>query len=82
MSEVLEDRIGSDRSAFMRLEFRLLGPVEVRLDGKPVVLGPAKRVAMMAGLLAEPNRPVPLGRLTEALWPGRVPRSAADYGSG
>jgi DNA-binding SARP family transcriptional activator len=33
------------------LEFRLLGPVEVLADGRPLDLGPPKRLAVLAALL-------------------------------
>jgi len=34
-----------------RLEFRLLGPLEVRSNGYPVELGPARQRALLAVLL-------------------------------
>src|SRR5262245_39090549 len=60
----------------MSLEFRLLGPVAVVRDGKSVSLGPPKRRAMLVALVFDPNRPVSLARLTEALWPGTPPASS------
>ena len=60
----------------MNIEVRLLGPVELRVDGNPVYAGPAKRRAVLAALALDANRPVPLDRLTEMLWSERPPRSA------
>jgi DNA-binding SARP family transcriptional activator len=60
----------------MVLEFRLLGPVEVRRDGLALELGSAKSRALLAFLLLSPNRPVSTERLIEALWGGAPPQSA------
>ena len=60
----------------MVLEFRLLGPVEVRRDGLALELGSAKSRALLAFLLLSPNRPVSTERLIEALWGGAPLQSA------
>lgn len=60
----------------MPWKFRILGPVTLARDGEVVPLGPPRRRAMLAALLLEANRPVPLPRLTAALWPGYPPRAA------
>ncbi|MFS8100085.1 tetratricopeptide repeat protein [Lentzea alba] len=49
-------------------QFRLLGPVEVRLDGSPVVLRAGKHRALLAALLLRPNRVVPVTELVEHVW--------------
>lgn len=49
---------GRPRAAPAPLEFRLLGPVEVRRDGVPLELGSGKSRALLAFLLLSPNRPV------------------------
>ncbi|MEV6238781.1 BTAD domain-containing putative transcriptional regulator [Lentzea sp. NPDC051838] len=49
-------------------QFRLLGPVEVRLDGAPVVLRAGKHRALLAALLLRPNRVVPVTELVEHVW--------------
>ncbi|MEV4755356.1 AfsR/SARP family transcriptional regulator [Micromonospora sp. NPDC049559] len=59
----------------MRIEIRLLGAVEVRVDGRPAVLGPAKRQAVLAGLALEHERQVSLERLASMVWAGQPPRS-------
>ena len=51
-----------------RMEFRLLGPMEV-LDGDaPVALGGLKQRALLARLLVSPNRTVAVDRLVDDLW--------------
>jgi DNA-binding SARP family transcriptional activator len=58
-------------------EFRLLGPVEAVIGGRPVALGGAKQRALLAALLLDANEVVSTGRLTEALWGEDAPASAA-----
>ena len=55
----------------------ILGPLEVRVDDALVPLGGAKPRAMLAALLLHPNQVVSAGRLTDALWAGQPPPSAA-----
>jgi DNA-binding SARP family transcriptional activator len=50
------------------LEFRLLGPIEVLDDGRPVDLGPRKQRALLCLLLLHANRVVTTDRLLEELW--------------
>ncbi|HET9996695.1 MAG TPA: BTAD domain-containing putative transcriptional regulator [Nocardioides sp.] len=49
--------------------FRALGPLEVRIDGGMVDLGPAKQRALLAVLLALAPDVVPVERLVDELWP-------------
>ncbi|MFG2486106.1 BTAD domain-containing putative transcriptional regulator [Streptomyces virginiae] len=59
------------------MQFRVLGPVAVTTtNGAPLPLGPAKRRSLLAMLLAHPNTPVGVDRLTEALWDEEPPRHA------
>lgn len=58
------------------VEFSLLGPVEARLDGRVVPLGPPKQRLLLAVLLLEPGRIVPVHRLYELLWGEAQPRNA------
>lgn len=55
----------------MGLEFRVLGPLEVVLDGGPVSLGGRKQRAVLALLLLEAGRPVSADRMIEEVWAGR-----------
>lgn len=55
------------------IQFRVLGPVELLRDGRPVPLGGDTTLALLAGLLTSPNRVVPVSRITEWLWDGSLP---------
>src|SRR5215475_4579412 len=57
-------------------EFRLLGPVEVRVDGEPIALPAAKPRALLAALLLDRNRVVPVARLIDDLWGDEPPDTA------
>ena len=58
------------------VEFRLLGPLEVRSDGAPVELGGPKQRALLALLLFDAGRAVSTDRLIDALWGEHPPRTA------
>lgn len=58
------------------LEFCVLGPLEVRRDGRPIALGPRKQRALLALLLLEANRVIARDRLVEELWAGAPPAGA------
>jgi DNA-binding SARP family transcriptional activator len=57
-------------------QLRLLGNVELYDAGHAIVVGPAKRRAVLAALALEPNQPVSLDQLAAAAWAGYPPRSA------
>ena len=57
-------------------QFSLLGPLEVRLRDLPVHVGPPRQRLVLAMLLCHANTPVPVERLSEALWPGEPPSNA------
>jgi YVTN family beta-propeller protein len=59
------------------VEFRLLGPLEVIDDGRPVDLGRAKEQALLAVLLLHANETVSTDRLVDELWGDDPPASAA-----
>ena len=50
------------------MEFRILGPLEVRECDRPVVLGGHKQRALLAILLSQANQVVPKQRLLDLLW--------------
>jgi YVTN family beta-propeller protein len=50
-----------------RFDFRILGPIEARLDGEPVSLGGPKQRALLAILLLSANRVVSRERLIDDL---------------
>lgn len=58
------------------LEFRLLGPVEASVDGRPLALPAAKPRALLADLLLNRNRVVSVGRLVDDLWGEEPPETA------
>ncbi|HEX6301153.1 MAG TPA: BTAD domain-containing putative transcriptional regulator [Acidimicrobiia bacterium] len=58
------------------MEFRLLGPVEVVADGKPLPLGGRQRRTVLAILLANAPDPVSTDRLIEEIWGGDPPGAA------
>src|SRR5213079_3779081 len=57
-------------------EFRVLGPVEASVEGEPIALPAAKPRALLAALLLDRNRVVPVSRLIDDLW-GEVPPETA-----
>ncbi|GAA2591995.1 hypothetical protein GCM10010399_23180 [Dactylosporangium fulvum] len=60
-----------------RLDFRILGPLEIRTpSGTTLDLGARKQRAVLALLLLEPGRVVSLDRIVHGLWAGEVPSSA------
>ncbi len=58
------------------LDFGLLGPLEMSVDGAPVPLGTPKQRAVLAMLLMNRNSPVGVDRLITALWEGLPPSGA------
>jgi predicted ATPase/DNA-binding SARP family transcriptional activator len=58
------------------VEFGLLGPLVVHVDGAPVRMGGAKQNAVLALLLVGRRESVSVDRLLEALWGDRPPPSA------
>jgi DNA-binding SARP family transcriptional activator/tetratricopeptide (TPR) repeat protein len=60
-------------------EFSLLGPLEVRSNGRTLELGGQKQRVLLAMLLLEANRVVSSDRLIEAIWEGQ-PSATAQKG--
>ena len=52
------------------MDFRILGPVEARLDGRTLELGGSRQRALLALLLLARGAPVSRDRLVEELWSG------------
>jgi YVTN family beta-propeller protein len=59
------------------MEFRILGPIEVAEEGRPIALGAAKQRALLAVLLLHANEVVSSDRLVDQLWGERAPAKAA-----
>jgi len=60
------------------MEFRMLGPFEVVVDGASVPLGGAKQRALLAILAIHANEVVSVDRLIDELWGERAPDSASS----
>jgi DNA-binding SARP family transcriptional activator len=60
-----------------RVEFRILGPLEVIDDGRSVFVRRGKEQALLAYLLLHANEVVPTERLIDELWNERPPQTAA-----
>ena len=58
------------------MEIRLLGPVELVVDGASVPVAGTKLRAVLAMLALDANRPVSADRLMEGLWGEELPASA------
>ncbi|MEU3645518.1 BTAD domain-containing putative transcriptional regulator [Lentzea sp. NPDC034063] len=57
----------------MRAEYRLLGPLEVVLDGEPVAVPAGRGRVLLATLLLRANRFTSVDELVERLWEGAPP---------
>jgi DNA-binding SARP family transcriptional activator len=58
------------------VEFRLLGPVEACVSGKPVPIGGPKPRALLTALLLDRGRSVTVHRLVDAIWGDQPPTTA------
>ncbi|HEY7199345.1 MAG TPA: BTAD domain-containing putative transcriptional regulator, partial [Candidatus Dormibacteraeota bacterium] len=59
------------------LQIRVLGPIEVEVDGRPVDLGGPRQRAVLAMLLAARRGVVSVDRIIDDLWGGEPPPSAS-----
>lgn len=59
------------------VEVRLLGPVELRIDGGDVLVGGPRQRALLSLLALRPGKVVPVDALIEELWAGE-PTDGAD----
>ena len=62
----------------MSLDFRALGSVAVLRDGEPLSLGGVKRRALLAVLMASPNRVVSTAAIVDAVWEDEPPPSVGS----
>jgi YVTN family beta-propeller protein len=58
------------------MDYRILGPLDVRDDGHAFELGGEKQRAVLAILLLHANEAVSVDRLIEGIWGEQLPRSA------
>src|SRR5262245_18129875 len=68
----------STRSRRNGLEYRILGPIEVQLEGPPLSVKGKKPRALLALLILRRNEPVPTELLIEDLWGDKAPATAAN----
>ncbi|MFD2092129.1 BTAD domain-containing putative transcriptional regulator [Blastococcus deserti] len=61
----------------MTVELGILGPLQAVRDGVPLRLGGPRQRAVLARLLVEPRRVVPVDALVEDVWDGAPPVTAA-----
>jgi DNA-binding SARP family transcriptional activator len=59
-----------------QIEFRVLGPFEVWVEGRPLELKRQKQRSLLALLLLHAGEVVSIDRLVEELWAGRPPKAA------
>ena len=60
------------------LDIRLLGPIELVVDGVPVELGGERQRLLLARLALSVDRSVPVGALVALLWPVQPPARAVE----
>ena len=60
----------------MQVEFRVLGPVRVSVDGHDLAVNGLRRKALLAMLVLHCADVVPVGRMVEDLWNGSPPSGA------
>lgn len=58
------------------VEFRILGPIQVVRGGVPLPLGGPRQRAVLARLIRDAGRPVPVDALLDDVWSGRPPPTA------
>lgn len=68
-----QPRTGAAGAGTGRLQIGVLGPMQVEVDGRPVLGGGAKPRALLAVLVVNANRPVSGARLASEMYEGRVP---------
>ena len=68
--------------ADIAIEFRILGPLEVRRGGAPVQIGGVRQRALLALLLLSANRVVSRDRLIDELLPGTPRRPGRSHVEG
>jgi predicted ATPase/DNA-binding SARP family transcriptional activator len=65
-------------SVDVRLDIRLLGPLEIRVGSRPLVLTARAERELLAILALRPGRVVPVDRLVDALWGDPLPAHPAN----
>ncbi|MEU3456219.1 BTAD domain-containing putative transcriptional regulator [Micromonospora sp. NPDC006766] len=60
------------------LRFEILGPQRAWYADRPLDLGAGKQRSVLAVLLLSAGRPVPIGQIIEAVWPGESPANGPN----
>jgi DNA-binding SARP family transcriptional activator len=71
-SERAPENDGHDRDVF----FRILGPLQVTIRGKLLRIGRNRQLTILAVLLINGNKVVPVSTLIDAVWPAEPPATA------
>jgi len=78
VNESLQQKTAGRSEPGTHLELAILGPIEARLDGKPIAVGGSKQRMLLAILLLNANSVVSTERLIELLWGDEPPDSAVN----
>lgn len=70
-------RHSADGRSTLAIWYGVLGEIEARRDGRRVDLGPARQRTVLAALLMDVDRVVPVDGLAERVWGDRPPRRVA-----
>jgi DNA-binding SARP family transcriptional activator len=62
--------------------FGVLGPVRARAGESEVAITARRERTLLAALLLQPNRVVPLDQLVDAIWPAKPPRDPRGHVQG
>ncbi|MGF1647305.1 MAG: BTAD domain-containing putative transcriptional regulator [Kineosporiaceae bacterium] len=65
--------MAADGTRPVRLDVRLLGPVEAVVDGRAVLVRRGRQQLLLAALALRPGEAVPAFRLVDELWPDGLP---------